>query len=85
MAQQPQGKMIRRVTNVDIIRASQGQGQPGQFALELELDGGVEEYLFVPPESEINTVLRLFQQSGSVLLDQRTEELTFEHYGAGGS
>ena len=79
MAQQQHGRMIRRVTNVDVIRS-----QPNQFALELELDG-TDTYVLAPQGEEINTVLRLFQRSGGVLFDQRTEELTFEHYGAGGS
>ncbi len=78
--QQPQGKMIRRVTQVDIIRSKQGDGQPGSYQLELTLDGGVDEYILIPGSDEITTVLRLFQHSESVLLDQRTEELTFEKY-----
>jgi hypothetical protein len=77
MAQQSQGKMIRHVTGVDVVRS-----QGGGFALELELDGGIEEYLLQPQGEEINTLLRLFQRSGNVLLDMRTEELTFEKYGA---
>ena len=85
MAQQQQGRMIRRVTGVDVIRGKQGDGQPGSYQLELELDGGVEQYVLIPGEGEINTVLRLFHRSQGVLLDQRTEELTFEDYGQGGS
>ena len=85
MAEQPHGRMIRRVTGVDIVRTSQGNGQSGAYALELELDGGVEQYLLVPAENELNTVLRLLQRSQNIFLDQRTEELTFEHYGGGGS
>ncbi len=80
MAQQ-QGRMIRRVTRVDVVRSKQGEGQPGSFVLELELDDGADQYLLVPGGDEINTVLRLFHRSGGVLFDQRTEELTFEGYG----
>ena len=83
MEQQQQGRMIRRVTNVDVIRGG-GSGQSGQFQLELTLDN-TDTYVFVAPADEMTTVLRLFQRSASVLLDQRTEELTFEHYGAAGS
>ena len=35
-------------------------------------------------ENEFNTVIRLSHRSGGVLLDQRTQELTFEGYGAAG-
>ena len=45
----------------------------------------MEQYVLTPGEGEINTVLRLFHRSQGVLLDQRTEELTFEDYGQGGS
>lgn len=81
--QQKTGRMIRRVTGIDIIRTKQGDGQPGAYQLELELDG-VDQYVLVPSGDELNTVLRLFQRSAGVLLDQRTEELTFEGYGAAG-
>ncbi len=84
MAQQ-QGRMIRRVTRVDIIRGKQGDGQPGSYQFELELDNGTDQYLLTPAGEEVDTVLRLFARSGSVLFDQRTEELTFEGYGAVGS
>ena len=40
----------------------------------------MEEYLLVPGDDEMSTLLRLFQRSESVLLDQRTDELTFENY-----
>ena len=83
MSQQPQGRMTRRVTNVAVIRGG-GSGEPGQFALELTLDG-TEQFVMTFPENELTTVLRLFQRSGGVLLDQRTQELTFEGYGGGGS
>ena len=83
MSQQPQGRMIRRVTNVDVIRGG-GSGQPGQFALELTLDG-TEQFVMTFPENELNTVLRLFHRSAGALLDQRTQELTFEGYGGGGA
>jgi len=66
-----------------VIRGG-GSGQPGQFSLELTLDG-TEQFVMTFPENELTTVLRLFQRSGGVLLDQRTQELTFEGYGGGGS
>ena len=61
-----------------------GSGQPGQFSLELTRDG-TERFVMTFPESELNTVLRLFHRSAGALLDQRTQELTFEGYGGGGS
>jgi len=76
---QKQGRQIRRVTNLDVIRGKQGDGQTGTYQLELTLDG-VDEYVLIPGDDEINTVLRLFQHSENALFDQRTEELTFEHY-----
>lgn len=79
-----QGKNIRRVTSVDVTRSKQGEGQPGVYTLELTLDGGVEEYVMPVPDSEVSTIGRLFQRSGSVLLDKNTEDLIFENYGAGG-
>ena len=74
-----QGKMIRRVTRVDVIRGKQGDGQPGAFQFDLTLDG-VDTYVLVPGSDEITTLLRLFQHSEQALFDQRTEELTFENY-----
>ena len=73
------GKLIRRVTRVDVVRRTQGDGQPGAYQCALTRDG-VDEYLLVPGGAELSTLLRLFQQSERVLLDQRTDELTFEHY-----
>lgn len=75
MAQQP-GRKIRRVTNVDVVRGG------GQFQIELTLDG-TDTYVMQPEGEEISTLLRLFHRSGGVLFDERTEELTFEHYGTG--
>ena len=77
------GRQLRRVTRVDVIRAKQGDAQPGAYALDLTLDEGVDSYQLVPRAEEITTLLRLFHRSQSVLLDQRTEELTFESYGGG--
>ncbi len=77
--QERQGKMIRRVTRVDVVRGTQGNGQPGAYQLDLTLDG-VDEYVLVPGDGEITTLLRLVQHSEQMLFDQRTEELTFENY-----
>ncbi len=77
--QERQGKMIRRVTRVDVVRGTQGNGQPGTYQLDLTLDG-VDEYVLVPGDGEITTLLRLVQHSEQMLFDQRTEELTFENY-----
>ena len=77
------GRQIRRVTRVDVIRAKQGDTQPGAYALDLTLDEGVDSYQLVPGAEEITTLLRLFHRSQSVLFDHRTEELTFESYGGG--
>ena len=78
-----QGKNVRHVTHVDVTRSKQGDGQPGSYTFELTLDGGVEEYLMPVPEGEVSTLGRLFQRSGSVLLDKNTEDLIFENYGGG--
>ncbi len=74
-----QGKMIRRVTRVDVIRGKQGDGQPGAYQFDLTLDG-VDTYVLLPGDDEMSTLLRLFQHSEQALFDQRTEELTFENY-----
>ena len=76
-----QGKNVRRVSSVDVTRSKQGDGQPGTYTFELTLDDGVEEYLLPVPDSEVSTVGRLIQRSGSVLLDKNTEDLIFQGYG----
>ena len=81
MSEQPQGRTIRRVTGVDVIRRAQN-GQSGSYELELELDG-TEQFVLTVPDEELNTVLRLFHRSGSVIFNQGSQELTFEGYGAG--
>ena len=78
MAQQPQGRSVRRVTQVDVVRSG-----PNNFSLDLTLDN-VDHYVLAPEGEETNTVLRLFQRSASVLFDQKNEEFTFENYGQGG-
>lgn len=78
-----QGKNIRRVTSVDVTRSKQGEDQTGTYTLELTLDGGVEEYLMAVPDSEVSTIGRLIQRSGSVLLDKNTDDLVFENFGGG--
>ena len=79
-----QGKNVRRVTSVDVVRSKQGDGQTGAYTMELTLDGGVEEYVMQVDGSDVSTVGRLIQRSGSVLLDKNTEDLIFENYGTGG-
>lgn len=76
---QGQGRRVKRVTNVDVIRRAQGVGQPGSYELELTLDG-TQEFVMVVAENEVSTVLRNFQHSDSILFDTETQELTFEHY-----
>lgn len=76
-----QGKNIRRVTSVDVIRSAQGEGSAGSYTFELTLDDGVEEYLLVVPEDEASTVARLIQHSSSMQLDKNTDDLIFEKYG----
>ncbi|MHC5560682.1 hypothetical protein [Kocuria sp. U4B] len=76
-----QGKNIRRVTDVDVIRSKTSEGQEGSYTFELTLDEGVEEYLLTVPASEASTVARLIQHSKSMQLDKNTEDLIFEHYG----
>jgi hypothetical protein len=76
-----QGKNIRRVTSVDVIRSKQGEGEAGAYTFEFTLDEGVEAYLLVVPDSEASTVARLIQHSSSIQLDKNTEDLIFEHYG----
>lgn len=76
-----QGKNIRRVTSVDVIRSNQGEGQAGAYTFELTLDDGVEEYLLVVPEDEASTVARLIQHSAAMQLDKNTDDLIFEKYG----
>lgn len=78
-----QGKQVRRVTGVDVVRSKQGEGQPGSYTFEMTLDDGVEEYLLQVPDAEVSTIGRLVQRSGSVLLDKNTEDLIFENYGGG--
>jgi hypothetical protein len=74
-----QGKRVKRVTNVDVIRRKQGDNQPGTYELELTLDG-TQEFVMQIPTDEVSTVLRNFQHSDSILFDTQTQELTFEHY-----
>ncbi|GGG72541.1 hypothetical protein GCM10011374_41600 [Kocuria dechangensis] len=76
-----QGKNIRRVTNVDVIRSKPGEGQEGSYTFEPTLDEGVEEYLLTVPAGEASTVARLIQHAKSMQLDKNTEDLIFEHYG----
>lgn len=77
-----QGKNIRRVTSVDVVRSKKGNGEPGAYTFELTLDDGVEEYLLVVPDSEASTVARLIQHASSMQLDKNTEDLIFENYGS---
>ena len=77
-----QGKNVRRVTSVDVVRSKQDEGEPGGYTFELTLDDGVEEYLLVVPASEVNVVARLIQNSGSMQLDKNTDDLIFENYGS---
>jgi hypothetical protein len=80
MAQgQGQGRRVKRVTNVDVIRREQGGGQPGNYELELTLDNA-QEFVMQIPTDEVSTVLRNIQHSESILFDTETQELTFEHY-----
>lgn len=75
-----QGKNVRRVTNVDVIRSNTGEGKPGSYTSELTLDDGIEEYLLIVPSEEANTVARLVQHAGSMQLDKNTEDLIFDNY-----
>ncbi len=76
---QGQGRRVKRVTNVDVIRRRQGDDQPGNYELELTLDNA-QEFVMVIPTDEVSTVLRTIQHSESILFDTETQELTFERY-----
>ncbi len=76
---QGQGRRVKRVTNVDVIRRAQGVGQAGTYELELTLDNA-QEFVMVLATDEVSTLLRTIQHSESVLFDTDTQELTFEHY-----
>lgn len=76
---QGQGRRVKRVTNVDVIRRRQGDGQPGNYELELTLDNA-QEFVMVIPTDEVSTVLRTIRHSESILFDTETQELTFERY-----
>lgn len=77
-----QGKNIRRVTGVDVIRSKPAEGEAGAYTFELTLDDGVEEYLLAVPDSEASTVARLIQHSHGMVLDKNTDDLIFEKYGS---
>lgn len=76
-----QGKNIRRVTSVDVVRSRQGEGQPGSYTFELTLDDGAEQYLVVASQDETGTIARLIKHAGSMQSDKNTEDLVFENYG----
>lgn len=77
-----QGKNIRRVTSVDVVRSKTSEGAAGSYTFELTLDDGVEEHLLVVPDSEASTVARLIQHAESMQWDKTTEDLIFENYGS---
>ncbi|SDQ62907.1 hypothetical protein [Quadrisphaera sp. DSM 44207] len=76
-----QGKNIRRVTSVDVVRSKQGDSGSGAYTFEFTLDDGVEEYLLAVDQSEASTIARLIQNSGSMQFDKNTDDLIFENYG----
>lgn len=76
-----QGKNVRRVTSVDVIRSKTSETESGSYTFELTLDDGVEEYLLVVPTDEASTVARLIQHSKGMQLDKNTDDLIFENYG----
>lgn len=76
-----QGKNIRRVTNVDVVRSKTGDDSHGAYTFEFTLDEGVEEYVLPVPPDEARTIARLVQHSHGIQFDKNTEDLVFEKYG----
>ncbi|MEG9250276.1 hypothetical protein V6S67_19465 [Arthrobacter sp. Soc17.1.1.1] len=77
-----QGKNIRRVTSVDVVRSTTSENEAGSYTFELTLDDGVEEHLLVVPADEASTVARLIQHAKAMQWDKSTEDLIFENYGS---
>ena len=68
---QGKGKVVKTITNVDIVR------REGSYEFELTLDNSSEFVLKISTD-EASTVMRAFQHSERQLFDTERTELIFE-------
>jgi len=69
---QGRGKIVKRVTNVDIVR----RGETYEFELTLD---NAQEFVLSISADEASTVMRGFQLSERQLFDTERAELIFEN------
>jgi len=69
--------VVRQVTHMQASWTEGARGEPGAFTLQLILDNGVTEYVLRPAATDMQALLRLFQQSGGAMFDTGRKVLMF--------
>ena len=69
--------VVRQVTHIQASWTEGARGEAGAFTLQLILDNGVSEYVLRPTAEDLETLLRLFRQSGTAMFDLSRKVLLF--------
>lgn len=68
---------VREVTHLQASWAERERGDAGAITLQLILDNGAEEYVLRPTAEDLEAILRLWNQGGSVHFDLQRKVLMF--------
>ncbi len=74
-----QGYKVRQVTDIQASWVETQRGGPGQFALQLILDNGVEEYILQPEAKDLKVLTKLFARSEHTTFDLERKVLMFSN------
>jgi hypothetical protein len=69
--------LVRQVTHIQASWTEATRGEPGAFTLQLILDNGADEYVLRPTAADTQTLLQLFQRSGTAMFDTSRKVLMF--------
>ena len=74
------GQQITKVRQVTEVRAAWTEttpGQSGNYAFQLVLDNGVDEYIISTTSQDADVLLRMFERSANVTFDRERKLLKF--------
>lgn len=68
---------VREVTHIQASWTERERGGPGAITLQLILDNGADEYVIRPTAEDLEAILLLWNQGGSVHFDLQRKLLMF--------
>ena len=70
---------VRQVTNIQASWTEKERGESGVFTLQLILDNGVDEYILLLDDDDMDVILKLFDRSSHTTFDLERKVLMFSN------